>query len=189
MPTTDPDDSAAVEGTEDNPSAAEYAEDAEAELAEGAAAPPDPEAAGTEVARVASDGTLLDVPAAALADPGPDPITPGSSQEAYHNRVAYENLVNTQLEHWLEQNRGAILDTFLAGGTVELNHSRPDADEEELGLPVEVEVDRPYSDWTNAELSEECANRGLAKSGTNAELIERLEADDKQDGVEVVPKS
>lgn len=71
---------------------------------------------------IESDGTLLDAPASAVLDPGPAPVTPGSSQQAYHDRVAYENEVNAQLEGWIEANRAAILDTFLAGGTVELQH-------------------------------------------------------------------
>ena len=35
-----------------------------------------------------------------------------------------------------------------------------------------------YDDWTKDELSAELESRGLAKSGTKAELIERLQGDD-----------
>lgn len=35
-----------------------------------------------------------------------------------------------------------------------------------------------YSFWTNAELQAELEKRGLAKSGTKAEMVERLEEDD-----------
>lgn len=140
-PAVDPGDPDTVTADEDNPTAAEVAAVEEAELYEDAAAPPEPEAEGTEVVRVPSDGTLLDVPASAAADPGPAPITPGASQQAYHDRVAYENLVNAQLEAWIADNRGAILDTFLAGGTVELHHSTPEDDDSEIALPVETEDD------------------------------------------------
>lgn len=71
----------------------------------------------------------IDAPAAAVDDPGPTPITPASSAAQYESRVKYENMVNGQFAAWLEANRGAILDTFLAGGTVELTHNVPDADD------------------------------------------------------------
>ena len=35
-----------------------------------------------------------------------------------------------------------------------------------------------YDDWTKDELAAELESRGLAKSGTKAELIERLQEDD-----------
>lgn len=77
---------------------------------------------------VESDGTLLEAPAAAVLDPGPDPITPGASQQAYHDRVKYEDQVNAQIESWIATNRAAITDAFIAGGTVELNVSLPGDD-------------------------------------------------------------
>jgi hypothetical protein len=36
----------------------------------------------------------------------------------------------------------------------------------------------PYSEWLNEDLSAECETRGLAKTGTKAEMVERLEAYD-----------
>lgn len=84
---------------------------------------------------VESDGTLLDAPASAVLDPGPPPVTPGASQQAYHDRVAYENGVNAQLETWWETNKAAVLDTFLAGGEVELSHNLP----EQADNPTETE--------------------------------------------------
>lgn len=71
---------------------------------------------------VEAEGEVLDAPAAAVLDPGPQPITPASSAEQYKDRVAYEQGVNAQLDAWWEANRAAVLDTFLAGGTVELTH-------------------------------------------------------------------
>lgn len=37
-----------------------------------------------------------------------------------------------------------------------------------------------YDDWTNSELSKELENRALPKSGTKAELVERLRANDAE---------
>jgi hypothetical protein len=45
----------------------------------------------------------------------------------------------------------------------------PDADEDEVP---------PYSEWSKAELIEECESRGLTKSGNKDALVERLETDD-----------
>ena len=38
--------------------------------------------------------------------------------------------------------------------------------------------DRPYAEWSGAELDEELGNRGLPKSGSKADKVARLEADD-----------
>ena len=40
------------------------------------------------------------------------------------------------------------------------------------------EADAPYTEWTKAELQAECETRGLSKSGTVAELAQRLEEND-----------
>lgn len=41
-----------------------------------------------------------------------------------------------------------------------------------------TEEEGGYETWSNDELSAECESRGLAKSGTKAELVARLEEDD-----------
>lgn len=53
------------------------------------------------------------------------------------------------------------------------------AAEEPEGAPVDPD---PYADWSLAELQEEAAARGLAKSGTKADLVRRLTDDDNQSG-------
>lgn len=40
--------------------------------------------------------------------------------------------------------------------------------------------DKPYEDWSAAELQNEAGKRELSKSGTKAELAERLRADDEE---------
>lgn len=47
------------------------------------------------------------------------------------------------------------------------------------GLVYETD-DKPYEDWTAAELQAEAGKRELSKSGTKAELAERLRADDEE---------
>lgn len=42
----------------------------------------------------------------------------------------------------------------------------------------------PYSQWTYADLQRECVARNLAKSGTKADLVARLEADDEEQEVQ-----
>jgi hypothetical protein len=54
-----------------------------------------------------------------------------------------------------------------------------DADEPTLDEPDEDEVP-PYSEWSKAELVEECEARGLPKSGNKDVLVERLEANDAE---------
>lgn len=46
-----------------------------------------------------------------------------------------------------------------------------DSDEEETA---------PYADWDYADLKEEAGNRGLSKSGSKEQLIERLESNDAE---------
>lgn len=92
-----------------------------------------------ETLPIESDGTLLDAPASAVLDPGPDPITPGATQQAYHDRVKYEQLVNGQLEAWWETNRAAVLATLLAGGTVDLTHNTPESDDDAGDPPDSVD--------------------------------------------------
>lgn len=81
-----------------------------------------PDGVGGEVVSVpvGGDAPPIDVPAAAYNDPGPLPVTPASSQQQYDARVKYENQVNAQFEAWMEQNKAAVLDAFLAGHSVEL---------------------------------------------------------------------
>ena len=50
-------------------------------------------------------------------------------------------------------------------------------DEEEEGEEEEV---APYDGWTKAELADELEKRGLPKSGTRDELVERLVEDDAE---------
>lgn len=53
-----------------------------------------------------------------------------------------------------------------------------DADNSEVVEEDEETPDRPYSEWSGAELDEELGNRGLPKSGSKADKVARLEADD-----------
>lgn len=46
------------------------------------------------------------------------------------------------------------------------------------GATPAVELPGPYSEWVNADLSAELERRGLAKTGTKAEMTARLEEDD-----------
>lgn len=52
-----------------------------------------------------------------------------------------------------------------------------ESDEEDEGEGDEDEV-APYAEWEYAALKEEAGNRGLSKSGSKEQLIERLEQDD-----------
>lgn len=54
---------------------------------------------------------------------------------------------------------------------------KPDTEE---GTEDEAETGKPYSEWLKADLQTEASERGLPTSGTNAELAERLEADDAE---------
>jgi hypothetical protein len=63
----------------------------------------------------------------------------------------------------------------------------PEATKEEVpveGVPAESEdLDEGvsvYADWSLIDLQDACVERGLAKSGTKAELAERLSADDER---------
>lgn len=85
-------------------------------------------------------GEILEAPAAAVLDPGPTPITPASSAQQYEDRVSFERGVNAQLDDWWELHRAAVLDTFLAGGTVDLTHDRPDVPAEKLEAVTEAQA-------------------------------------------------
>lgn len=52
-----------------------------------------------------------------------------------------------------------------------------ESDEEDEGEGDEDEV-APYAEWEYAALKEEAGTRGLSKSGSKEQLIERLEQDD-----------
>lgn len=120
----------------------------------------DPESAKT--LPIESDGTLLDAPAAAVLDPGPTPVTPGSSQEQYDRRVRYEDLVNQQLEKWIADNRAEILATFIAGGTVTVDHQRPDVG------------DKPYDPTTGSFTANDENDDGVVDSEEIARATEEL---------------
>lgn len=81
-----------------------------------APAPTEDDAHDGVISVPAGDG-FLDAPAAAVLDPGPDPITPASSAAQHDARVKYEAGVNAAVEVWITDNRPAIIDAFLAGHT------------------------------------------------------------------------
>jgi hypothetical protein len=56
----------------------------------------------------------------------------------------------------------------------ELNAMAPDADDDS-----DTEV-APYEEWTPQELKDELGRRGLPKSGTKADLVARLEENDRE---------
>lgn len=71
-----------------------------------------------------------------------------------------------------------VVEAPVPSGTEEAPGDAPDS-------PVDDEADAAdegaegYESWTNAELSTELANRGLATSGNKAEMVARLEEDDE----------
>lgn len=58
-------------------------------------------------------------------------------------------------------------------------------DEAESVVEEEHEAVSVYADWSLVDLQEECVGRGLAKSGTKAELAQRLADDDAERIAEV----
>lgn len=67
---------------------------------------------------------------------------------------------------------GKSVDDVPAPGDVD-NDSTSDA-----GTDAGGETVLPYEEWTQADLSAEAAARGLAKTGTKADLVARLQKDD-----------
>lgn len=66
------------------------------------------------------------------------------------------------------------VDGVLIGGETVEEVSEPEPPDEE-----EEEEVAPYDGWTKAELADELEKRGLPKSGTRDELVERLIEDDE----------
>lgn len=97
---------------------------------------PTPEGVGGEVGRIEVGGqeAPIDVPKAALDDPGPTPITPASSQQQYDARVKYEDQLNQQLAAWWEANKGAVLEAIARGEEPTLAES---------STPTEDDTDAP----------------------------------------------
>lgn len=63
--------------------------------------------------------------------------------------------------------------------------SEPSVNKDDAGDSSEEEsVEEGYESQTVEELKEECRSRDLPVSGTKAELVERLEADDADEGEE-----
>lgn len=114
--------------------------------------------------RVEGDSPPIEAPAAAVADPGPPPATPASSQAQYDARVRYESGVNAELEAWWERNKGDVLSTLLAGGTVDLDHSTPDTDNE-----PEVATQEEIDNAADGHVTSDPAKKGpTAKDEANA---------------------
>ena len=56
------------------------------------------------------------------------------------------------------------------------------SDLEEEEEEVEADVEDDYPEWSNADLREELDDRGLETKGNKPDLIERLRADDAEEG-------
>jgi len=82
---------------------------------------------------------------------------------------------------WLEE-RGKVGDLRVADEM--FPDSVPaDADPDDDGS-MEDESESAYADWTKAQMQYELSTRDLPASGTKAELVERLEADDEAKAAE-----
>ena len=127
----------------------------------------------------------------------PAPITSFSTPTAVNDRVLYENSVNDEARAFGRNAELAYIDAKVNGRDIEIVVSGNDADDEDSDLiapdtALAAALDaglKPYAEWTNAELSDECRNRDLPVSGTKDELIERLEASDAADVAEATGDS
>lgn len=139
------------------------------------------------------------VPDGVVQEPavGPPPIHANSTQDQHDLRVAYEDFINHNAEAFAAEAKARFIDAALKGEDVHVASGlAPDDDREGVGgdgmgdsdiAPetaiafAEDEGLVPYSEWNHDALADECRKRGLKVSGTNDELVARLEEDDAQD--------
>lgn len=94
-------------------------------------------------------------------------------------------LINRNRADLVEENArrlGAKEDQAREAATAAANTAQAqNAEAAGQAAPDASAADDDYDQWTLAELQEEAAERKLAKSGTKAELIDRLRANDSQE--------
>jgi hypothetical protein len=125
------------------------------------------------------------------ADGIPAPINPQTTPAAADDRVAFENWVNAEADSFSRLARQAMTEALIAGAqpgdvTIAVSGQSGDGDADGISEATAVAFAAdaglvPYSEWNHDALADECRKRGLKVSGTNDELIARLEASDAED--------